>query len=171
MDAGASAPGRLEFHHEPVMDRRSRRMLVHERVFWLQPRQIGTFRPPQLFADAMVHGLRRALSDLLDDDGTINDCDLIYIFLSSDRLDNAFDYRDLTARKSRQNGIRAAEMLDHMARMLNSKEQFEMNDSFQLAFVHVRHPPVGTGRRKKYLPGRQSSQRFKEMKQSCVPMP
>ena len=54
--------------------------------------------------------------------------------------------------------------------MLNSNEQFEMNDSFQLSFVHVGRPPVGTAK-KKYLPGHQSSQRFKAMKQSCIQMP
>ena len=112
-------------------------MGVHERVFPLQPRQAGTFRPPRQLADAMVHGLRRAR---------------IYISLSSDRLDNAFDFRGLTAREWRQNGVRATEMLDKLARMLNSNEQFEMNDSFQLAFVYVHCPPVGTGQ-KRYLPG------------------
>ena len=55
--------------------------------------------------------------------------------------------------------------------MLNSKEQFEMDDSFQLSFVHVRRPPVGTGMRKKYLPGHQSSQGLKEFKRSCIDMP
>ena len=167
----ASAPDRLEFRQEPVMDRRSQRMGVHEGVFRLQPRQVGTFRPPQQLADAMVHGLRHALSDLLDDDTTIDDCNHIYTCLSSDPLDNAFDYRGLTAREWRQNGIRATEMLDHTARMLNSKEQFEMNDSFLLAFGHVRRAPVGMGRKKKYLPGHQSSQRFKEMRRSCISMP
>ena len=71
----------------------------------------------------------------------------------------------------RQNGVRAAEILDQVPRTLNSSEQFEMNDSFQLSFVHVRRPPVGTGMTMKYLPGYQSSQRFKQMKRTCVAMP
>ena len=139
--AGSSVLGRLEFRREHVEDGRSRRMGVHERVFRLQPRQIGTFRPPQRLANAMVHGLRRALSDLLDDDEAIDDHDQIYISLSTGRLDNAFDYRGLTVTEWQQNEVRAAEMLDHMACILNSKEQFEMNESFQLACVHVRRPP------------------------------
>ena len=61
-------------------------------------------------------------------------------------------------------------MLDNLACMLNSNEQFKMKDSFQLAFVHVCHTPVGTGKRKKYLPGHQSSQRLKAMKRSCIRM-
>ena len=34
-------------------------------------------------------------------------------------------------------------MLDNLAHMLKSNEQFEMNDSFQLSFVHVCRAPVG----------------------------
>ena len=118
----------------------------------------------------MVHGIRAAMADLLDDDETIDDRDRVFISLSSDRLNNACHFQGSTAREWRQNGVHAAEILDQLARTLNSKEQFEMNDSFQLAFVHVRRPPVGTGP-KKYLPGHQSSQRFKQMKQSWVAMP
>ena len=92
MGAGASAPGQLEFQCQPVVDRCSQRMGVHERVFRLHLRQVGTFRPPQQLADATVHGLCHALSDLLDDE-VIDDRNRIYISLSFDRLDNAFDYR------------------------------------------------------------------------------
>ena len=127
--AGASTPGRLEFQRQPIVDRRSRRMGVHERVFRLQPRQIGTFRPPQQLSDAMVHGLRGAMSDLLEDE-VIDDRDRIYISMSSDCLSNAFDFRSLTAGEWRQNGVHTVEMLDQMAQMLNSNEQFEMDDSF-----------------------------------------
>ena len=165
--SGASVPGRLEFRREPVVDRRSRRFRVHERVFRMQPRQVGTFRPTQRLADTMVHGIRSALTDLLEDE-VIDDRD--YVSLSSDRLNNVFDFMGLLAGEWRQNGVRAAEMLDRMSRLLNSNEQFETNDSLQLAFVHVRRPPVGTGR-KKYMPGHQSSQRLKEINQSCVRMP
>ena len=69
--------------------------------------------------------------------------------LSSDLLGNAFDGWGLTAGEWRSHGDQAGVMLDNMARMLNSNEQFGMDDSFQLAFVHVRRPPVGTGKEKK----------------------
>ena len=97
MGAGASAPGRFEFRREPVVDRRSRRCGVHERVFRLQPRQVGTFRPPQQLSDAMEHGIRGAMADLLDDDETIDDRDRIFFSTSSDRLNNAFHLQGSTA--------------------------------------------------------------------------
>ena len=65
MGAGASAPGRLEFHRQPVLDHRSRRFGTRERLFRLQPRQVGTFRPPQQLTDAMVHGIRGAMADFV----------------------------------------------------------------------------------------------------------
>ena len=119
----------------------------------------------------MVHALRGALSDLLADKDTIDDRDRVYISLASYRLDNAYYFQGSTAGEWRHHGGRAAGILQQLARTLNSNQQFEMNDSFQLAFVHVRRPPVGTGREKKYLPGHQSSQRFKEFKRSCIRMP
>ena len=105
----------------------------------------------------MVHGIRGAMANFLNDDETINNRDRIFISMSSDRL-NAFHFQGSTTGEWRQNGVRAAEMLDQLARTLNSNDQFEMNDSFQLSFVHVHCPPVGTGKDKKYLPGHQSSQ-------------
>ena len=62
---GALASGRLEFRREPVVDRRSRRLGVPQYVFSVHLRQLGTFRPPQHLADALLHGLRGALTDLL----------------------------------------------------------------------------------------------------------
>ena len=170
--ADASTPGRLEFQREPVVDRQSRRFGILERVFRLQTREVGTFRPAQQLSDAIGHGIRGAMADLLnDEDENIDDRDRIFISMASDRLNNAYHFQGSTVGEWRHNGTRATEILDQLARMLNSNEHFEMNDTFQLSFVHVRRPPVGMGEDKKYLPGHQSLQRFKAMKRSCVAMP
>ena len=52
--------------------------------------------------------------------------------------------------------------------MLNSNEQFEMDDSFTLSFVNVRGAPVGSGKRKTYLPGHQASTRLKGLKRCAL---
>ena len=75
MSVGALAHGRIEFHHEPVVNRRSGHMGVHEHEVCLQPRQVGTFRLPQRITGAMVQRLHSAVSHLLDDDEIIIDCD------------------------------------------------------------------------------------------------
>lgn len=43
-------------------------------------------------------------------------------------------------------------MVQQLARMLNSYEQFEMDDSFQLSSTPVGRPPRGSGTRRKMKP-------------------
>ena len=87
---GGAAPGRFVFQRQPVVERRSVRMGVHERVFQLRPRQIGALIPRQRLADALVQGLRSALDDLINDED-IPDGDRIYIALASNRIANAYN--------------------------------------------------------------------------------
>ena len=72
----------------------------------------------------MVHGLRGALSGLLDEYETIDYRDRIYVSLWSVGLGNALDRWGLTAGEWQRNGDCAGVILDNMPKMLNSKEQF-----------------------------------------------
>ena len=65
----------------------------------------------------------------------------------------------------------ATECLSPLARMLNSNEQFEVNDSFQLAFVHVRDGPRGGGKRRRVKPGHRSLMVLRGMKRKVVRIP
>ena len=71
----------------------------------------------------------------------------------SSRLQPAYEGWGLTAGEWRQNQGRVAAILENLSRMLNSNEQFEMDDSFKLSFVHIRRPHCGGGKRKRYTPG------------------
>ena len=64
-------------------------------------------------------------------------------------------------------GGRVNGILEQLACVLNSSEQFEMDDSLQLAFVHVRSPPRGHGKRK-MKPGHRHPETFKRIKTSVV---
>ena len=44
-------------------------------------------------------------------------------------------------------------LFNRLAQALNSNEQFEMDDSFQLSITQVHHAPQGTGRRRRGKPG------------------
>ena len=99
------------------------------------------------------------------------DTDRFYISLASDRLRSASNAFHLTAQKWRQNGLRAQTLLDNLSKMLNSNEQFEMDDSFNLSVVHVRPPPRRTGKKRQHVPGHQSKVRLKQMKKSVIEMP
>ena len=57
-------------------------------------------------------------------------------------------------------------MLQQMSHMLNSNENFEMDDSFQLSFTHVRRAPNGSGAKRKIKLGHanpETSKRFKSI--------
>ena len=49
-------------------------------------------------------------------------------------------------------------LFDRLAQALNSNEQFEMDDSFQLSITQVHHAPQGTGRRRRGKPGHPTMQ-------------
>ena len=55
-----------------------------------------------------------------------------------------------------------------MARVLNSNENFELDDSFQLSFTQVLAAPQGSGHKRKLKPGHSEPQTFKPIKQAVV---
>ena len=81
--------GRIEFTLKPVVERQSKRMGVHERVFETRVQQNGPILQGQNLMHALTHGLRRALERLLDNPN-IDNRDRIFFRLSSNRLDNNF---------------------------------------------------------------------------------
>lgn len=123
--------GRITFHADPMFQRTSERMGVRERVVSIRARQHGTFGPGQSVTQAITQGLRDTVQRVLDQQH-IPDGDRFYINLSSDRLRNASNAFFLTAREWRQDQDRALTLLDNLARMLNSQEQFEVDDSFNV---------------------------------------
>ena len=152
------------------MERRSVRLGVRELVFQLRPRQLGAFLPRQRLANALGQGLRATLDDLINDED-IPDGDRIYIALASNRITNAYNGWGLRAGEWRAQGQRVDALLGNLSHMLNSNEQFEMEDSFTLSFVHVRGAPVGSGYKRKHLPGHQASTRLKEFKRCVLRVP
>ena len=72
------------------------------------------------------------------DQQKVPDTNRFYISIASDRLRNASNAFHLTALEWWQNGLRAQTLLDNLSKMLNSNEQFEMDDSFNLSVMHVR---------------------------------
>ena len=62
-------------------------------------------------------------------------------------------------------------LLDNLSKMLNSNEQYEMDDSFNLSVVHVRPPPRGTRQKRQHVPGHQSNVCLKQVKKFVIEMP
>ena len=59
-------------------------------------------------------------------------------------------------------------ILQQMARILDSNEQFELDDSVQLSFTQVRAAPQGSGKKRKLKLGHAEPQTFKRLKGSVV---
>ena len=59
-------------------------------------------------------------------------------------------------------------LFDRLAQALNSNEQFEMDDSFQLSITQVHHAPQGTGKLRRGKPGHPTLQTLTVKKNSVI---
>ena len=59
-------------------------------------------------------------------------------------------------------------LFERLAQALNSNEQFEMDDSFQLSITQVHHAPQGTGRRRQNKPGHPTMEMLTAKKNSVI---
>ena len=145
--------GTFDFELQPFVDRTSRRMGVRERHFNTRLRQRGNLIPDQNITEALQEGLRRAVNQVLTTTPDLHDQDRLYFTIGSNRLHNNFQGWGLRAGEWREGGDRVAALFDRLAQALNSNEQFEMDDSFQLSITQVHHAPQGTGRPRRGKPG------------------
>ena len=163
----AREPGRFVLDVNPYMDRRSEHMGVAERHYTVNFRQEGQFVEQQRLTQALSDAVHTALQNLIRTEN-IPGQDYLYFNLASNRLNHAYGYRRLTADEWMVGSERVDGILEQMARVLNSNEQFELDDSFQLSFTQVRAPPQGSGKRRKLKPGHSEPQTFKRLKYCIV---
>ena len=94
--------------------------------------------------------------------------DRLYFTIGSDRLTSNFQGWGVTVREWRQGSGRVDALFQRMANSLNSNENFELEDSFQVSITHVRQPPRGSGRKRKLKPGHQAANLFKKRKDTVL---
>ena len=116
-------------------------MGVHERHFNTRLRQTGNLIPGQNITEALQDGLRRAVNEVLATTPDLDDQDRLYFTIASNRLHNNFQGWGLRAGEWRQDRERVEALFHRLAQALNSNEQFEMDDSFQLSITQVHHAP------------------------------
>ena len=131
----ADSVGTFEFELQPFVDRLRKRLGVRERHFNTRLRQRGNFTEDQNITEALQDGLRRAVNQVLATTPNLHDQDRLYFTISSDRLHNNFQGWGLRAGEWREGGERMEALFDRLAQSLNSNEQFEMDDSFQLSIT------------------------------------
>ena len=157
---GISEPnvnGSLHFDPNPVETKTTVRLGVREHRFTTRLRQSGNFIEQSHLVMEIQQGLRRAIDALLRQEE-----------IGSNRLSYNFGSWQLRGRDWRNNTPHVEQDLQRLANSLNSNESFEMNDSFNLTFVHFREPPHGSGHNKKYKPGNRHPAVFRKVKQSVV---
>lgn len=162
--------GRFFYHTEPLYQRTFRRHGLHERVVSIRAQQHGSFGPQQNLIQSLTQGLKDTVQRVLNQQ-QVRDGDRFHMQMSSNRLRNASNAFFITALEWRQDQGRAQALLDNLGRMLNSQEQFEVDDSFNVNVVHVQAPPRGSGKSKPYLPGYQSCVTLRQMKRSLLTVP
>ena len=136
--------GTFDFELQPYVDRQSSRLGVRERHFKTRLRQRGNLIEQTNITQALQDGLRRAVNQVLATTPNLHDQDRLYFTVSSNRLTNNFQGWGLRAGEWREGGARLDALFHRLAQALNSNEQFEMDDSFQLSITQVHHAPQGT---------------------------
>ena len=160
--------GAFDFELERFVERQSSRMGVRERHFTTRLRQRGNFINDANLVRALQEGLRRAVNRVLATTPNLHDQDRLYFTLSSNRLTNNFQGWGLRAGEWREGGARLEALFDRLAQALNSNEQFEMDDSFQLFITQVHHAPQGTGKPRRTKPGHPTLQTLTAKKNSVI---
>ena len=160
--------GTFDFELQPFVDRTSRRMGVRERHFNTRLRQRGNLIPDQNIREALQEGLRRAVNQVLTTTPDLHDQDRLYFTIGSNRLHNNFQGWGLRAGEWRQGGDRVEALFQRLAQALNSNEQFEMDDSFQVSITQVHHAPQGTGKPRRGKPGHPTMAMLTTKKHSVI---
>ena len=163
-----SAQVTFDFQLKAFVDRRSDRMGVQERHFKTQLRQRGTLIPGQNITQALQDGLRRAVDQVLTTTPDLHDQDRLYFTIASDRLHNNFQGWGLRAGEWRRDTERVEALFQRLAQALNSNEQFEMDDSFQVSITQVHHAPQGTGRPRRGKPGHPTMDLLRKNSKSII---
>ena len=163
-----SAQVTFQFDLEPFVNRKSDRLGVQERHFKTQLRQRGTLIPGQNITQALQDGLRRAVDQVLTTTPDLHDQDRLYFTIASDRLHNNFQGWGLRAGEWRRDTERVEALFQRLAQALNSNEQFEMDDFFQVSITQVHHAPQGTGIPRRGKPGHPTMTMLRTNKRSVI---
>lgn len=156
----------LTFDLLPFVDRRSRALGVHERHFQTVLRRTGHMPERANLWVELRSALRRAIDKVLQGE-EIHDRDRVFFNIHSDRLTNSYHGYPMRVGEWRAGEARVDDTLNHLAKMLNSNEQFELDDTFQLSITHVLDAPRGS--RPQYRrPGQRNQAAFRALKGSIV---
>ena len=148
----------FDFLLTPHLDRRVRRLGVRHRNYVGRLMQRGGGAPlqqqRQILPRQMEKALQRAIREQILEDPEVHPNDHFLINITSNRLRHSYHSSGMRVREWINNDLRAREIMQQISRMLNSNEQFRLDDSFSLHISHIRDPGRGAGKnrlRKGYM--------------------
>ena len=167
LQLGGGASDAIDFEFIPYTDRRARRFGVHRRVFTTRLSQTtNTATNRGNIAQRIENGLRRAVMRQVLNGGEDND-DFLFVNMSSNRLHHAYQSHRVSVGEWRRNEETVQRLFGMMSRILNSNQQFEMDDTFHLEVTHVRNPGRGSGTKRLKL-GTKHIEKMLKSKKSVV---
>ena len=168
LQLGGGASDAIQFELIPYTDRRARRFGVHRRVYTTcQSQSIDATANRGNIARRIENGLRRSvLRQVLS--GEEHDDDFLFVNMSSNRLHHAYQSHRVSVGEWRRNEEPVQRLFAMMSRILNSNQQFEMDDSFHLEVTHVRNPARGSGKKRLKLGTRQIEKMLKSKKSVVI---
>ena len=134
----------------PHLDRRVRRLGVRHRNYVGRLMQRGggsplPVQPRHILPRQMEEALQRAIREQILHDPEVHPNDHFLININSNRLRHSYHSSRMRVREWINNDLRAREIMQQISNMLNSNEQFRLDDSFSLHISHIRGPGRGTG--------------------------
>ena len=140
----------FDFLLTPHLDRRVRRLGVRHRNYVGRLMQRGggaplTAQPRHILPRQMEQALQRAIRDQILNDPEVERNDHFLININSNRLRHSYHSSRMRVREWIDNDLQAREIMQQISNMLNSNEQFRLDDSFSLHISHIRDPGRGAG--------------------------
>lgn len=99
----------------------------------------------QLLPCQMEEALQRAIREQVLNDSGVHPNDHFLINMNSNGLRHSYHSSRMRVRDWLDNTLRVQEIMQKISRMLNSNEQFRLNDSFSLHIYHIQDPGQGAG--------------------------
>ena len=93
----------------------------------------------------MEEALQRAIREQILNDPEVHPNDHFLININSNRLRHSYHSSRMRVREWINNDLRVREIMQQISNMLNSNEQFRLDDSFSLHISHIRDPGRGAG--------------------------
>ena len=118
---------------------------------------------------AFEEGLANSIRDLIVG---LPDHDRIQIYIGSNRLRNSHTSANVSVEQWRDPMGASRQVLSNISNLLNSNENFEIDDTLQLDVTHITMPPPGSGlakgKRKRHIFGTDNYGDFLKAKRSVI---